>query len=123
MSRILLSIKPEYVAKIFTGAKKYEYRKRIASKCVSTILIYETYPTCMVVGEVKVIGTLSSSPSAIWEDTKKYAGISREKYRKYYKGCKHSFAYCLGDFLKYEQPIPLYELGVNKSPQSFIYLD
>lgn len=123
MSKILLSIKPKYAEKIFAGTKKYEYRKRIASKCVSTILVYETSPTCMVVGEVKVVGMLSSSPSAVWEETKKSAGISREKYRKYFKGCKQSFAYCLGDFIKYEQPIALFELGVNKAPQSFIYLD
>ena len=29
MSTILMSIKPEYVNKIFSGEKKYEYRKRI----------------------------------------------------------------------------------------------
>ena len=32
MSKILMSIKPEYVDKIFSGEKKYEYRKRIVQR-------------------------------------------------------------------------------------------
>ena len=38
MSKILMSIKPEYVDKIFSGEKKYEYRKRLCKKKIDTII-------------------------------------------------------------------------------------
>ena len=74
--------------RILAGSKKYEFRKRLANRTVDKILMYSTAPIMKVVGEVEVVKTISSSPSALWEYTKKFAGISRDKYRKYFKGCK-----------------------------------
>lgn len=122
MKSILLSVKPEYVERIFDGSKKYEYRKRLANKTVDKILIYSTTPIMKVVGEVQVIETISASPTALWESTKKFAGISREKYRKYFKGCKVACAYQLGQVIRYDQPKELSEFNVNLPPQSFIYI-
>ena len=93
MEAILLSINPEYVERIFAGSKKYEFRKRLANRTVNKILIYSTAPIMKVVGEVQVIKTISASPTALWECTKKFAGISRDKYRKYFKDCKIAYAY------------------------------
>lgn len=122
METILLSINPEFVEKIFDGTKKYEFRKRLADKSVNRILVYATVPTKQVVGEVRVLDTLAASPSALWETTKKNAGISREKFREYFKGCKVAYAYCLGEIIKYEQPKSLDDFGISNPPQSFIYL-
>ena len=104
MKSILLSINPEYVDKIFAGSKKYEYRKRLAARTVDRILIYSTAPIMKVVGEVEVVETISASPTALWERTKRFAGISREKYWKYFKGCKVAHAYHLGQVIQYCQP-------------------
>lgn len=122
MRSILLSVNPEYVDKIFAGSKKYEYRKRLAIKTVDKILIYSTAPIMKVVGEAQVVETISASPTALWECTKKFAGISREKYRKYFKGCKVAYAYRLGQVMQYDPPKELGEFNVNLPPQSFIYL-
>lgn len=122
MRSILLSVNPEYVDKIFAGSKKYEYRKRLAIKTVDKILIYSTAPVMKVVGEAQVIETISASPTALWECTKKFAGISREKYRKYFKGCKVAYAYRLGQVIQYDPPKELGEFNINLPPQSFIYL-
>lgn len=122
MRSILLSVNPEYVDKIFAGSKKYEYRKRLAIKTVDKILIYSTAPIMNVVGAVQVVETISASPTALWECTKKFAGISREKYRKYFKGCKVAYAYQLGRVIRYDPPKELGEFNVNLPPQSFIYL-
>ena len=78
MKAILLSIKPEYVAKILDGTKKYEYRKRLAKAECSTILIYSTSPVMKVVAKVEIIGTICAAPSTLWEETKSNAGISRK---------------------------------------------
>ena len=122
MASILLSIKPEYVERIFSGSKKYEFRKRLANKAVGKILIYSTAPIMKVVGEVQIVETISASPTALWESTKKFAGISRDKYREYYKGCKVAYAYRLGQVTRYEPPKELSEFNINLPPQSFIYL-
>ena len=80
MCTILLSIKPEYSKNIFNGTKKYEFRKKLAKKSIDKIIVYSSSPEKQVIGEVKVLGTLSLNPSLLWETTKKEAGISRIKY-------------------------------------------
>ena len=82
MSKVLISIKPEYVNRILNGTKKYEYRRMLAKKNVSSLIIYSTWPVMEIVGEVEVIGTIEMAPSSLWEKTKKEAGISRKKYRE-----------------------------------------
>ena len=108
--------------RILAGSKKYEFRKRLANRTVDKILMYSTAPIMKVVGEVEVIKTISSSPSALWEYTKKFAGISRDKYRKYFKGCKVAYAYQLGEIIQYDPPKELSEFNISLPPQSFIYL-
>ena len=69
MSEILLAIKPEYVAQIFNGAKRFEFRTRIPTKPVSKIFIYCTYPVMAVVGEVEVKSIISLDPETLWKTT------------------------------------------------------
>ena len=121
MSKILISINPEYVDRILDGSKKYEYRKVLA-KDVDLLIIYSTSPAMKIVGEVKVMGNIEMAPSTLWEETKKEAGISRKKYREYFKGRKKACAYILGEVLKYETGRRLTDIGINNAPQSFVYL-
>jgi len=122
LESILLSINPEYVERIFAGSKKYEFRKRLPNKTVGKILMYSTAPIMKVVGEVQIVETISGSPTALWEHSKKFAGISRDKYRKYFKDCKVAYAYQLGQVIRYDPPKELQEFNINMPPQSFIYL-
>ena len=121
--KILLPIKEEYVEKILNGQKKYEYRHVLTNEKIDGIILYATAPIKRVVGEVRVIGTLEASPSSLWESTKKNAGISREKYRKYFCGKKKAKAYVLDKAVRYSKQYKLEELGVEKAPQSFLYLN
>lgn len=122
MKSILLSINPEYVERIFAGSKKFEFRKRLANRAVDKILIYSTAPIMKVVGEVQIVKTISASPTALWECTKNLSGISRDKYRKYFKGCKVAYAYELGQVIRYDPPKDLSEFSISLPPQSFVYL-
>lgn len=122
MSKVLISIKPEYVNRILNGTKKYEYRRMLAKKDVSSLIIYSTWPVMEIVGEVEVVGTIEMAPSSLWEKTKKEAGISRKKYREYFKGRKKACAYVLGTVIKYESNKKLLDIGVQTAPQSFSYL-
>ena len=123
MKTLLLSIKPEYVDRILLGTKKYEYRKRLARDDIDTILIYSTAPTMKVVASVQVVGRLSASPTALWEKTKAHAGISREKFRDYFRGCQTAYAYELGDVSVFSEARNLIDYGIVAAPQSFVYID
>ncbi|MEY8367684.1 hypothetical protein AALA24_02840 [Anaerovoracaceae bacterium 42-11] len=123
MKAILLSINPQYVERILSGEKKYEYRKKLARKDIDTIYIYSTFPLMKVVASVQVMGNLSASPTALWERTKKNAGITRAKYREYFHGCKRAYAYELGEVNIFDPPLTLSEFGLDIAPQSFRYID
>ncbi len=122
MSKVLISIKPEYVNRILNGTKKYEYRRMLAKKGVSSLVIYSTWPVMEIVGEVEVVETIEMAPSSLWEKTKKEAGISRRKYREYFKGKKKAYAYALGRVTKYGPNKNLIDIGIKQAPQSFVYL-
>ncbi|MFR1221576.1 MAG: hypothetical protein ACLSDS_04645 [Oscillospiraceae bacterium] len=122
MKALLLSIKPEYVEKILQGKKKFEYRKRLAKEDVSYIYVYSTAPSMKVVASVHIEGYLSDSPTALWEKTKAAAGISRAKFRDYFRGCKTAYAYKLGKVEVFESPKNLSDFGVAVAPQSFVYI-
>ena len=124
MCKILISIKPEYVNEILAGRKKYEYRKVKAKKDnVDKMIVYATAPIMKVVAEIEILNILEDSPDLIWEYTKKYSGITKSFYDKYYKNKNTAIAYQLGKIEEYEVPKELSELGVSYSPQSFIYID
>ena len=123
MATILLSIKPEYVERIFSGSKKYEFRKRLPQEKVDKLIVYSTDPVQRVVGEVEVLGSLTMKPTPLWESTKKFACISRAKYRSYFKGCAAASAFQLGQTQLYESPKTLEEIGLKSAPQSFVYLN
>ncbi len=120
--KILLSVKPEYVYRILNKSKRFEFRHKLAKETVDSIVLYATYPVMKVVGEVEVTGTITTSPTDLWEKTKTFAGITREKYRKYFKSRKTASAYILGNVIQYENSLTLESLGIKKAPQSFIYL-
>ena len=121
MKRILLSIKPEYVDKIFSGEKKVEYRKRVVSD-VDLILIYATSPIQKVVAEFKVEGILSGSPKELWDTTKEIGGINEEDYFAYYNGSNRAFAYKISELNIYKKPLLLSDLGIKHAPQSFQFI-
>lgn len=121
MSKIMLSIKPEYAHRILDGSKKYEFRKHLG-KDVSAIIIYSTAPEKKIIGEVNVIGTLEMTKTELWEKTKSASGISREKFREYYRDCSKACAYVLGSVKEYPEPKTLEEYGLSLAPQSFIYI-
>ncbi len=120
--RILLSIKPEYVNKIISGEKTYEFRKKLPKLPVETIVIYCTAPYCKIIGEVQVQGTITNTVSKIWNDTKGNAGISYKNYLKYFKNKKTANAFVLGEVKLYNEKKELSDFGIKHAPQSFVYL-
>ncbi len=121
MSKILLSIKPEYVERILNGTKQYEFRKRLA-KDVTKIVVYSTAPVKRVVAEVEVVGTIECAEQKLWDLTHEHAGIDRKRFHEYFCDCKNACAYVLGNVDIFDSPKSLEEYGLSLAPQSFIYI-
>ncbi|MDF9867288.1 putative transcriptional regulator [Bacilli bacterium PM5-3] len=122
MCKILISINPEYVNKIFSGEKIYEFRKIKAKYKPDKIIIYCTAPVSAVVGEAAVTDILSESPNDLWSITRHEGGVNEEFFFKYFKNKSIAIAYKLDKIIKYDKKIPLSEYGINFAPQSFVYL-
>ena len=122
MCRMLLSINPEYVKKIFDGTKRFEFRKIQCRSNVESILIYETAPTMKVVGEAKIKRILTGNLSEVWQKTKVGSGISKSYFDLYYKNRNNAVVYELEEVTKYAVPRNLNSYGVSQAPQSFRYI-
>lgn len=123
--KVLLSIKPEYVERIFAGEKKYEYRRSLFKRSdIKTIVVYATKPVGKVVGEFEIDDILSGNPDSIWEQTKLYAGIDEDSYIKYFSERENGFAIGIKKAKIYKRPLELIELNPNIKypPQSFMYI-
>lgn len=122
LKTIMLSIRPEYVDKIISGEKKYEYRTKVANSAIKKIVIYATDPIKKVVAEAEVIMTLSIPTEQLWNYTKDQSGISKDFFDNYFQGRDRAYAYKLGKITVYEKPKELIEFNIKRAPQSFIYL-
>ncbi len=122
MSQMLLSIKPEYVKKIISGKKIFEFRKFHCREGIDTIVIYETAPTKKVIGEAHLIEIIEGDIEYVWHETRGYAGILKRDYLAYYKEREVAVAYKLGAVKIYDKPKKLRDLGLDYVPQSFAYI-
>lgn len=123
MTAILISIKPKYIEKILSGEKTYEYRRKMARKKPSIMIIYCTAPVSKVIAYTKIISQLSASPDALWNMTKSGAGISYDEYMRYFSNSKIAYAYEIGEVIKFNCPRELLDYGIDHAPQSFIYIN
>lgn len=93
MCKILLSIKPEYVEKIFNGRKKFEYRRTLPKRKVDGVVVYSTYPNKEIIGEFKIKNIHNYKISKLWEISKDKQGITRQDFSKYFKNKTEGYAY------------------------------
>ncbi len=122
MSQMLLSINPEHVENILLGTKKFEFRKVRCKSNVNKIIIYATSPIMQVVAEAEILGIIEDDPTAVWDLTAEFAGISKLFYDQYFEGRNKAIAYQLGKVKRYPRPKALSDYGVNFAPQSFVYV-
>ena len=83
--KVILSIKPQFVEKIFNGSKIFEFRRSISkNKEVKKILVYASAPISKVVGEIEIEEVLHMEISALWKQTSKLSGITEGYFRDYF---------------------------------------
>lgn len=121
--RILLSINPEYVEKIFSGEKKFEYRRNIfKNKKIKTVVIYSTSPVKKIVGEFTIKKIIKDIPTKLWDLSPEFTGISEDKFYKYFENKEEGYAIEIGKVKKYKKYKLLEEFSIKTPPQSFLYL-
>lgn len=122
--KILLSINPEYVEKIFSGIKKYEYRRSIFKRSnIETVVIYSTSPVKKIVGEFKIEKIIEDFPKELWNLAPNNTGIEKKKFEKYFIGKDKGYAIKIGKIKIYKKTKELSDFSIRSAPQSFMYLD
>lgn len=123
--KVLLSIKPEFVEKIFSGEKQFEYRKSIFKRNdVDTVVVYSTMPEGKIVGEFSIESIIIEEIDNLWEETKSLSGISHDFFMSYFNNRRTGYAIKIKEATRYNQPIqPFLEYEDFKAPQSFRYIE
>ena len=122
MSIVLMSIKPEYVNKIFSGEKKYEYRKKVCKENIEKIIVYSSSPIRKVVGELKIKRVLYDKKSIVWNKTYRFGGITKAKFDNYYENYDYAIAYEIEKAILYDKQKDLKDFNVKMAPQSYVYI-
>lgn len=121
--KVLLSIKPEFAEKIFDGTKKYEFRKSIFKDTkVRKVIVYASAPVQKVIGEFVIADILNDDVEAIWSQTSRYSGITRDFYFSYFANKNRAYAIKIGKTKRYRQNRNLSDYNLNFAPQSFAYI-
>ena len=122
--KILLSIKPKYSEKIFSGEKKYEFRKQAPKEKIEKVYVYESNPTQHIVGWFTVKKIIKGTPQAIWEKCSRRGGIDHGNFFAYCADKATIHALEIDEYARFETPIDPYENCPGyMPPQNYVYLD
>ena len=121
--KVLMSIKPEYVRRIFSGEKKYEFCRKLFRRDVETVVVYATLPVGKVYGEFRIAGIINGTPSDIWRKCYRSAGISKKDFFAYFKGSKGAYALAVGACTEYRRKTSVAIKYHRRPPQSYVYVE
>jgi predicted transcriptional regulator len=138
-----MAIKPNYTKLIYEKIKTLEFRKRLSKKLLEhfkvygnrypvKLYIYESHPTKMITGYMLVDFAWSMNKNVIdqfYRSHPKSLGITLDDLYAYYHidaktpenkpiGC----AINIRDAIRFEKPIPIWDVDITYPPQDFIYL-
>lgn len=117
---LIISIKPQFVEKILSGEKRYEFRRRIYKKEVDKIYIYKTLPDAKIVAYFKPGKIIKDTPENLWENLKDVSGTTEESLMAYFHDKTEAYAIEITDLVILETP--LVPEGIQ-APQSYKYID
>jgi predicted transcriptional regulator len=121
---VLLSIKPRFARAIFSGEKRFEFRRTIfKDKNVKKVYVYASKPIGLVIGEFEIGEVITEEPDSLWNITKNTSGISKKYFDEYFKGKQVAYAIKVSEAQEYAKPVTLMEMfNINRPPQSFMYV-
>lgn len=122
MKQIILPIHPEYVRKILSGEKTFEYRK-IIPQDIDYILIYETAPVSKVVAIGEVAEIIKEKPNKLWEKTFYSGGINKCYFDSYFVEKEYGYAIRFKNVYNLKKHMDLSLFQIKKAPQSYVILE
>src|SRR5690625_6377606 len=122
--KVLLSIKLEFANIIYKEEKIFYYQRVIfKNKNVNIIVVYASSPVEKVIGEFDVGEIINTSKTDLWNKTRKYSGITKDYFDKYFDDKESGYAIEIIKVEKFDEHKCLNEeYGVSFPPQSFVYL-
>lgn len=125
---VLVSIRPNYAAKILSGDKTVELRRKFpeTSAIGATALIYSSSPVQAIVGFARIKDVLRLPVEQIWLNHGEAACIERRDFDAYFDGLDYGYAIFLENAHTLERQRNLQDLKNEfgfAPPQSFRYLD
>lgn len=120
----LMAIQPRFAQAILSGAKTVEFRKRALAPDVTTVLIYETAPTQLIVGEFELAENVVATPMKLWKKFAADGGIDADGFDAYFAGHTRAVGLRVSSSTAYARGVALSELTPPPAiPQSFSYVD
>lgn len=119
---VILSIRPEYVKKIFSGEKKFEIRRRIwRDSTVNMIYIYCTFPVQKIVGCFNIAYICEAPILDIWKVVKNECCLNKKDFLSYFDFQEFGYAIKIKKPVEFSEPIDLKSIS-KKAPQNFCYV-
>lgn len=124
----LFSIKQQYSDKIFKKKKMIEFRRQNINVSKNEIcLIYTSSPVKKIEGYFIAKEKLRLPVAELWRKTKKFAGIKKNEFFKYFEGCLVGTAIIFKFVKKFAESIDLKEIKFRikdfRPPQSYYNLN
>jgi predicted transcriptional regulator len=121
----LLSIRPEYSERIFSGEKKFELRKRrLGIRRGDIVLVYTSSPIQALTGAFVALDEAEIPIEDLWKRHRAVLGIDRESYSTYFQNVENAVAITIGRTIR----VPAISLPDLRKiqpgftpPQSFMY--
>ena len=128
-SGIVMSIRPEFVDKLFIGEKTIELRKKFNKKWEGCkVAIYSTAPISGIYGYATIDSVEVSSPDHVWDRYADDLGCNKKEYINYVGNSDSVYAIRLGNLEPLRAPVSLSQLNhllrmnINP-PQSYLSLN
>ncbi len=125
---LLISVKPEFAEKIFSGDKTIELRKCTPKSLKGDlIIIYSTNPVKAVIGICQVSEIIKLSPKKMWQYHKVSLGIDKKRFDAYYENSETAVGIKLQSICLLSSQISLTKiksiLPDFQPPQTFRYFN
>jgi predicted transcriptional regulator len=119
-----MAIQPPFAQAILSGSKTIEFRKRALAPDIATVLIYETAPTQLIVGEFELAEHVVATPAKLWKKFATVGGIDADRFDAYFAGHERAVGLRVSSSMAYARGVALTELTPTPAvPQSFSYVD
>lgn len=123
---LLLSIRPVYSEKIFSGKKHVELRRiRPSVHRGDLVLVYTSSPSCELTGAFVVGGVETGKPSSLWLKVRGKCGVTKAQFDHYYQGAAKAYGIRIERAWRLDAPVKLASLRRRSArfhpPQSYRY--